>query len=65
MSVGFIACSSDNDNEETGNNTSLIGKWKAERYDASFDKKTFDLSNTEVKEEWSYYTLIQMEQATG
>lgn len=57
VSVGFIACSCDDDNEETGSNTSLVGKWKAERYDVSVDEKTFDLSNTEVKEVWSYYTF--------
>lgn len=29
MSVGFIACSSDDDNDEGGNNASLVGKWKS------------------------------------
>lgn len=57
MSVGFIACSSDDDNEETGGNTSLVGKWKSEWLGETADEKTFDLNNTEVAEVYSYYTF--------
>lgn len=48
MSVGFIACSSDDDNEDGGNNTSLVGKWKSEWIGETADEKTFDLNNTDV-----------------
>ncbi len=57
VSVGFIACSSDDDNEETGNNTSLVGKWKTEWLGEHADEKSFDLNNTEVAEVYSYYTF--------
>lgn len=57
MSVGFIACSSDDDNEDGGNNTSLVGKWKSEWIGETADEKTFDLNNTDVDEVYSYYTF--------
>lgn len=57
MSVGFIACSSNDDNEDGGNNTSLVGKWKSEWIGETADEKTFDLNNTDVDEVYSYYTF--------
>lgn len=57
MSVGFIACSSDNDNDGGSNNTSLVGKWKSERIGENADEKTFDLNNTDIDEVYSYYTF--------
>ena len=57
MSVGFIACSSDDDNDEGGNNASLVGKWKSEWIGENADEKTFDLNNTDVDEVYSYYTF--------
>lgn len=57
MSVGFIAWSSDNDNDENGNSTFLVGKWKSAWIGESADEKTFDLNNTDVNEVYSYYTF--------
>ena len=57
MSVGFIACSSDDDNDGGSNNTSLVGKWKSAWIGENADEKTFDLNNTDVDEVYSYYTF--------
>lgn len=62
MSVGFIACSSDDDNyqEETGNNISktIIGQWKSERIETSVDETTFDTSDKTLNGElFMYFTF--------
>lgn len=70
MSVGFIACSSDDDNEVGGNNASFIGKWKSAylklpyHYDEfgqyiedPMDENSLDLNDTTVDNVYMYYTF--------
>lgn len=71
MSVGFIACSSDDDNEESGKITKIVvGKWKVEyiypkyHYDTngnyvedSIDENTFDTNDTNTKNVDLYFTF--------
>lgn len=71
MSVGFIACSSDDDNDGDGKITHiLVGKWKVEyiypkyHYDTNgnyiedpIDENTFDINNTNTKNVDLYFTF--------
>ena len=70
MSLGFIACSSDDDNEVGGNNASFIGKWKSAylklpyHYDEfgqyiedPMDENSLDLNDTTVDNVYMYYTF--------
>lgn len=70
MSVGFIACSSDDGNDEGGNNASLVGKWKSaylslpHHYDEfgnyiedPMDENSLDLNDTKVDDVYMYYTF--------
>lgn len=70
MSVGFIACSSDDDNEVGGNNASFVGKWKSAylklpyHYDEfgqyiedPMDENSLDLNDTTVDNVYMYYTF--------
>lgn len=70
MSVGFIACSSDDDNEVGGINASFVGKWKSAylklpyHYDEfgqyiedPMDENSLDLNDTTVDNVYMYYTF--------